>query len=145
MTSTTVVRLLLAIPGLAAIGFGIQQFVVRTHPDVSDARELALWLGGAVVLHDGLLVPTVLLLGLLISRARRLRPILRGGLLTGGCLTLIALPPLLRPGRPANPTVLPRDYWVSWSVILAATVAVTVAVAWVTRRRRSRRPRPAGR
>ncbi|MFD7403464.1 hypothetical protein ACFV7R_12475 [Streptomyces sp. NPDC059866] len=145
MTSTTVVRLLLAVPGLAAIGFGIQQFVVRTHPDLSDAREPALWLGGAVVLHDGLLVPTVLVLGLLISRARRLRPILRGALLTGGCLTLMALPLLLRPGRPANPTVLPRDYWVSWSMTLALTVAVTAAVAWVTRRRRSRRPRPAGR
>ncbi|MFD7278436.1 hypothetical protein ACFV80_15645 [Streptomyces sp. NPDC059862] len=145
MTSTTVVRLLLAVPGLTAVGFGIQQFVVRTHPDVSDARELALWLGGAVVLHDGLLVPTVLLLGLLISRARRLRPILRGALLTGGCLTLIALPLLLRPGRPANPTVLPRDYWVSWSMALALTLAVAVPVAWVLRCRRSRRQRRAGR
>ncbi|MFC9910974.1 hypothetical protein [Streptomyces sp. NPDC127197] len=145
MTSTTVVRLLLAVPGLTAVGFGIQQFVVRTHPDVSDARELALWLGGAVVLHDGLLVPTVLLLGLLISRARRLCPILRGALLTGGCLTLIALPLLLRPGRPANPTVLPRDYWVSSSMALALTLAVAVPVAWVLKCRRSRRQRRAGR
>ncbi|WP_405581624.1 hypothetical protein [Streptomyces sp. NBC_01092] len=130
MTRTTLLRLLLAAPGLAAAGFGIQQFVERTRPDLSDAWDLTVWLGGAVVLHDGLLVPAVLLLGLLIGRSR-LRPVLRGGLLTGGCLTLLALPLLLRPGSPKNPTVLPRDYWVSWSVALVVTAVVTGVVAGV--------------
>lgn len=130
MTRTTVVRLLLAAPGLAAAGFGIREFVIRTHPDLTDVWDLAVWLGGAVVLHDGLLVPAVLLLGLLIGRSR-LRPVLRGGLLTGGCLTLLALPLLLRPGNPANPTVLPRDYWASWLVVLVVTAVVTGVVTGV--------------
>ncbi|MEV6169623.1 hypothetical protein AB0L99_15540 [Streptomyces sp. NPDC051954] len=131
MTSTTLLRLLLAVPGLAAVGFGVQQFVVRTHPDLSDVGDLALWLGGAVVLHDGLLVPAVLVLGLLIGRSR-LRAVWRGGLLTGGCLTLLALPLLLRPGSPANSTVLPRDYWLSWAVVLVVTAVVTGVVAMRT-------------
>lgn len=44
-------------------------------------------------------------------------------------LTLVALPPLLRPGPRANPSVLPLDYPRNWLITLAAVAAVTVVYA----------------
>ncbi|WP_254406971.1 hypothetical protein [Streptomyces sp. GMY02] len=112
--------------GVLALGFGGLQLLVGTGP--GGVAGVALWLAGAVVLHDGVLVPLVLAAGLLIA-GTRLRPVLRAGLLTAGCLTLLALPLLLRPGKPGNPSVLPHDYPLNWAIVVGSTAAATALAA----------------
>ncbi|MGP9017434.1 hypothetical protein ACT1U9_03370 [Streptomyces sp. BR1] len=91
--------------------------------------DVVVWLVGAVVLHDGLIAPFVLLVGLGVAAARPgVRGPLRAGLLTAGCLTAIALPDILRPGPVVNVTVLPLDYVRNWLVLLGVVVLATVVV-----------------
>ncbi|WP_202532415.1 hypothetical protein [Streptomyces sp. SID3212] len=135
-TAATTVRIALGSLGVAALGFGAYELFTLTRP--GDPLNVALWLAGAVALHDGLLVPLVLGAGLFVGRSGS-RTALRGGLLTAGCLTLLALPLMLRPGKPNNPTVLPLDYPVNWALALALTALATACVAWATRPRRARR------
>ncbi len=89
-----------------------------------------MWLGGAVVVHDGFVAPLVIAVGALAAAAGlRLRGVPRAALIVAGSLTVIALPPLLRPGRVANPTVLPFDYLRNWLLAMAAVALLTVVHA----------------
>lgn len=123
--SMTVSRLLLGALGVAAAAFGVAHLLTETR--TGTVTQLVVWAAGAVVLHDGVLVPLVLAAGLLLTRGR-LRGVWRAALLTLGTVTLAALPALLRPGRPANPSVLPLDYPMGLAVV-AAAVVVGAAVA----------------
>jgi hypothetical protein len=99
-------------------------------------KDVALWLAGAIVLHDGIIAPLVLGVGLLLA-AVPARGTVRGALVVAGCLTMIALPPLLRPGAPTNPSALPLDYLRNWLIVLAAVAVVTgvlLAVRWLLRK-----------
>ncbi|MEU8779452.1 hypothetical protein [Streptomyces sp. NPDC048606] len=92
--------------------------------------RIAAWLGGAVVVHDGLLAPLVLAVGALAAAGgARPRGVPRAALIVAGSLTLIALPPLLRPGPVANPTVLPLDYPRGWLLAVAALALFTAGYA----------------
>ncbi|WP_420082175.1 hypothetical protein ACN6AT_34840 [Streptomyces sp. JL4002] len=89
--------------------------------------RIAVWLGGAVVVHDGFVAPLVFAVGALAAAAGlRLRAVPRAALIVAGSLTAIALPPLLRPGPAANPTVLPLDYLRNWLLAMAAIALFTV-------------------
>ncbi|MFE3522968.1 hypothetical protein ACFXOD_15445 [Streptomyces sp. NPDC059161] len=82
------------------------------------------------------------------NRDPRIRGLVRGALMTAGCLILVALPVLLRPLPTANSTVLPLDYVSGLLVSLAvvAAVAVLLGVArWAKGRRAARGPRGRGR
>ncbi|MFE9928474.1 hypothetical protein [Streptomyces sp. NPDC005533] len=124
--------------GLLAAAWGGWLLLSRPEP-----WRIAVWLGGAVVVHDGFVAPLVLAIGALAAAAG---PRLRGGipraaLIVAGSLTVIALPPLLRPGGVANPTVLPLDYARNWLLAMAAIALLTLAHAGarVVLRRLSRR------
>ncbi|MFF3905853.1 hypothetical protein ACFYZJ_07535 [Streptomyces sp. NPDC001848] len=106
-------------------------------PDAGDLTGVLLWLGGAALLHDLLIAPLVLAAGWLLVRGRARGPV-RGALLTAGALTAVALPVLLRPGKPANSSVLPLDYPRDWLLALAGVVVGTAMVA-LLRARRGRR------
>lgn len=126
--------------GLALMGLGVSLAWAQGTWDV------AVWLAGAVVLHDGFVAPLVLLVGLGVVAARpRVRGPLRVALVTGGCLTAIALPAILRPGPPNNATVLPLDYVRNWLVLLAVVAVAGVLAAagksaWRRRGTGGRRP-----
>ncbi|MCZ4602405.1 hypothetical protein O3S80_01160 [Streptomyces sp. Lzd4kr] len=128
MRSLNILRGAMAVSGLGLCAFGILQFVDRTSPDLQDVIDVLVWLGGAIVLHDGILVPVVLAVGWLVIKSR-FSAALRGGLLTASCLTLIALPMMLRAGKTANSTVLPMNYVANWVIVLAVTVVATGGVA----------------
>jgi hypothetical protein len=96
--------------------------------------DVLVWLAGAVVLHDGVIAPLVLVAGLLISGLKN-RGLLRGTLLTAGCLTLVALPVLLRPLPTANSTVLPLDYVRGLLVSLAVVAALALLLGAARRAR----------
>jgi hypothetical protein len=124
-------RTALGAAGLALMAVGLYLLVTG-----GQFKDVALWLAGAVVLHDLLVAPLVLAVGLLLALLPA-RGLLRGALVTAGCLTVIALPVLLAPGTPRNPSVLPLDYPRNWLLTLAAVAAVTAAVL-VARRLRGR-------
>ncbi|MFE4546584.1 hypothetical protein [Streptomyces sp. NPDC056785] len=130
-----VTRYLMGAAGVALLGEGASLLL-----DVRDLTDVLVWLGGAVVLHDALIAPLVLLAGLVLVRGGVRGPV-RGALVVAGALTLVALPVLLRPGRPANSSVLPLDYprnlLIAWATVATAMVFV-LAVRGVARRRRPR-------
>ncbi|MFJ3979824.1 hypothetical protein [Streptomyces sp. NPDC090021] len=104
--------------------------------------RIAVWLGGAVVVHDGFVAPLVLAVGALAAATGlRLRGVPRAALIVAGSLTVIALPPLLRPGGVANPTVLPLDYLRNWLLAMAAVAVFTglLAALGALKRRSGRR------
>ncbi|MDT0344680.1 hypothetical protein [Streptomyces litchfieldiae] len=129
-------RLALGAAGLALLAVGVRYLFTDT--PAGAPREVAVWLAGVVLAHDLVLAPLVLLVGLAVRHVPARRAI-RGGLLVAGCLTLIALPPLLRPGAPRNATALPLDYGRNLALLLATTALVTAAVAAVSASRRGRR------
>ncbi|MFB7455958.1 hypothetical protein [Streptomyces sp. NPDC056188] len=104
-----------------------------------DPPGVLVWLGGAVVLHDALIAPLVLLIGWVLVRGG-VRGTVRGALLVAGALTAVALPVLLRPGKPANSSVLPLDYPSNWLLTMVA-VAVAMVTALLPAARRTRRSR----
>ncbi|MGW1641400.1 hypothetical protein [Streptomyces lavendulae] len=92
--------------------------------------RIAVWLGGAVVVHDGLVAPLVMAIAVLAAlTGLRLRGAVRAALTVAGSLTAIALPPLLRPAGVANPTVLPLDYPRNWLLAMAAVALLTLMYA----------------
>ncbi|GGR76512.1 hypothetical protein GCM10010269_14630 [Streptomyces humidus] len=115
-------RVLAGTAGVALMGVGA--FLLT---DVRDPAGVLVWLGGAVLLHDVVIAPAVLLIGLVLVRGGIRGPV-RGALLVAGALTAVALPVLLRPGRTANPSVLPLDYPRNWLIALVAVAAV--AALW---------------
>ncbi|MFF3459044.1 hypothetical protein ACFYXH_32965 [Streptomyces sp. NPDC002730] len=105
--------------GLALMAVGASLLVTG-----GQLKDVALWLAGAIVLHDGVVAPLVLGTGLLLA-AVPARGTVRGALVVAGCLTVIALPVLLRPGAPKNASVLPLDYLRNWLIALAAVAVLT--------------------
>ena len=135
-------RLTVGALGTALLGYGGWLLLDQTREGT--VPRLVVWLAGAVTLHDGVLAPLVLLCGwaLGVLAPPWARGVLRGGLLVAGCWTLVALPVLVRPGRPANPSVLPLDYPRNWALGVAAVGAVTAVlllVRWRRRRQAARR------
>jgi hypothetical protein len=108
--------------------------------DVRGLPGVLLWLGGAVVLHDVVIAPMVLLIGPALVRGGVRGPV-RAALVVAGALTTVALPVLLRPGRRANSSVLPLDYPRNWLVALVVVASVT-AVWLAVRKFRDGRRRP---
>ncbi|MEX0171098.1 hypothetical protein [Streptomyces sp. LMG1-1-1.1] len=120
--------------GLALMGLGAWLTAGEPEP-----LGVLVWLAGALVLHDGILAPLVLGVGLLlVGRSRR--GLLRGASVVAGSVLLVTLPLLVRPGAPANPSVLPLPYGRNLAIVLAA-VAVVTGVLYLVRRRRDVPPR----
>jgi hypothetical protein len=121
--------------GLAVCGvaFGLWGLWLLLQSLSTDALiRLPLWLGGAVFADDFVLIPLTIAVGWVLTRLRAGAAI-RTTLLYVGITTLIAIPLMLRQGKGANPTVLPRDYLRDWLVLEAAIVLVGV-LAWRLRR-----------
>ncbi|MFC5752873.1 hypothetical protein [Actinomadura rugatobispora] len=91
----------------------------------------AVWFGGAVLAHDAVLVPCVLLVGAATTRLpRSYRRLVQGALMVGGTVTLVALPFVLGLGRRAdNPSILPLPYGRNLLIVLAAVLALAACIA----------------
>ncbi|GHF36681.1 hypothetical protein GCM10018790_12880 [Kitasatospora xanthocidica] len=142
---TATVRGLLLAAGLAVIGYGL--YGLLGDPYITDPVEILVWALGGLVIHDGLWVPLVCLLGAFLVRG----PVLRGWLVVAAAVTAVGLPAVLRADDDhGNPSVLPLPYLRNWLLVLAATAGVALLLALAGRwRRRDRaarhRPRPVGR
>lgn len=133
-------RLAVGATGVAVAVYGVV-VLLRTVPWTS-YLGIALWLAGAIVLHDAVLVPAVTVLRAGAHRAGRRLPeaalaLVKGGFVVGGVLSLFAVPEIWAQHLGSlNPSVLPGAYgqalavtWLVVAVLTAAGVAVLVALA----------------
>lgn len=99
-------RVLLVVPGLAALAWGALLFTEYALPLRPDVLGTLGWLIGGPILNDALLAPLIAVTGLLLSRLvppHWKTPIIVGTVATG-VLTLLAFPLLWRPyGTPPSP------------------------------------------
>ncbi len=125
-------RAVLLAAGVAAAAYGVWRLLDLGR---ENTRATFTWLVGGVVLHDGVFAPLVLIVGLvavwLVPR-RRLAPVVVI-LVVLVPVTLAGIPELGRFGARADrPTLLDRDYWLGWWVmvtLVVATLAVGTAIA----------------
>lgn len=97
------------------------------------------WFAGGVIVHDALLVPLTLLLGVVLLRVvpGPYRGPVQGALVLSALLTLALLPLLSGRGRtPANPSQQPLPYTRNLLLVLLAVWAVTAVLALLRARRR---------
>lgn len=132
--------------GAVFVAWGVLGLFAEQSP--AKLAGLALWLGATVFVHDGLLVPLTLLVGLvghrLLRRApHRVRQVIAAGAVVAGVLTLLAVPSIIRHPVVSNPTALPQSYgrnliWL-WLVVVAVTGAAALWAWSRSRRGRGRR------
>jgi hypothetical protein len=126
-------RVLMVLVGAAVIGYGV--YGMLGDPQISDPLDVLVWAGTAVVLHDGLWLPLVCVIGAGVARD----VVLRAGLVVAASLTVVALPAVLRADDDhGNPTLLPLHYQRNLLVLLGCC-ALGTALVWVIRRMRARR------
>ncbi len=103
-----------------------------THPAV-----VVRWVVGLAIVHDLVLVPVVLLVGVAVRRWAP-RAWLAGALLVSGAVSLVAWPLARGYGRQSsNPSLLPRNYAHGLLVVLGVTwlgaVVVALMLRWTTK------------
>lgn len=135
-------RVLLVAAGLGLVGVGGLVLLADVPP--SRWLGIAAWVGAAIVLHDGVVAPVAVAIGLGAARVRERigRPgvaVAQAALLVGAVLTAIALPAIISQARGnANPTILVGSYLpalaAAWAVL---GLVAAVAVAWSAARRRA--------
>lgn len=131
-----VVRLLLAVAGAALVVWGL--WLMRDFSREQLTSE-AFWLAGGIVLHDAVLAPVVVVIGVVAARwlPGHFRRPANLAFLIWGTLTIVFVPVLSGQGGKAdNATILGRPYWSSW---LAMTVILAAAAAFAGWRRGRRR------
>lgn len=132
-------RLILGIAGGALIAYGAWRILGTAR--LTRPRTLALWLVGAVAVHDGVLAPLTMTTGYVIGKIfkPRGRRYVTGALVTAAMITAVAAPLIHRRGRaPAGSTLEARDY-ASNLVLLLAAVALLATVAYLVRVQRDGR------
>jgi hypothetical protein len=121
--------------GFAAAAYGIVRLLEL---GVDNLVAAAAWLVGGVVVHDGLLAPLTVGVGVLLVRSRHLPGAAVTGLVVLGTVTVLAVPVLGRFGaRPDNPTLLDRNYVLGWLALATLTV-LYVGIAALAPRLRSK-------
>lgn len=126
-------RGMLGVAGAVAIGFGV--WSMRDF-EFEQLWSMIAWLIGGVVVHDFVLAPVVVVVGVTIARVvpGDVRTPLAVGLVLWGTLTLIALPALSGLGvRSDNPSLLDRPYLAAWLLCTALTAVVVSAYVWLRR------------
>ena len=141
-----VARVVLVGVGAVLVGVGGGALVAGVPP--RQWLGILLWMAGAVVLHDALFAPLVLigsrLLRRLGARVSWLQvAVVQVALVLGAAITLIAIPGIAAQSTGArNPTVLVFPYAlhlaVAWAAIGVLTAATVLAIA--LRRRRPASP-----
>ncbi|WP_375499096.1 hypothetical protein [uncultured Jatrophihabitans sp.] len=120
-------RIALGALGVAFGLFGV--FRLLTQLDTADLVQLAIWLVAALVLHDGVLSPIIVAVGVVVSRIpSRARAALQGGLIAGGLITVVAVPMIHRAyTQPASKAILRQNFTANLGILLAVVAAGAVA------------------
>jgi hypothetical protein len=116
---------------------GAFQHRIDTRP-----AELARFVFGGLLVHDAIVVPLVLGVGLVVARwvPRPFRSVVQVGVLVSACLTVYAYPLVRGYGHAAhNPSSLPHRYAANLALVLTGVVAVAGAALAVLGARSLRR------
>ena len=134
-------RIALGTAGVLLGLFGVFRLV--TQVPISDVVVLALWLIGAVAIHDGVLSPLVVSVGALLTKVPpRGRRYLQAALIAGAAVTVIALPMIYRrDSQPRAKAILLRNYAGNLAILLGIIAAVTLGLYAVRVARRSQTTR----
>ena len=132
-------RLVLGALGTLLATYG--GWLLLSRQDADGNLDALLWLVGGVVVHDALLAPVVIALGVVVSRVvpAGARAAAVAGLVVLGTLTLLAVPFLGGFGRvnaPDNTTLLDRDYTAGYLVLVVAVLVLVALPVWLATRRR---------
>ncbi len=121
-------RISLCVAGGLLLTFGV--FRLITQLDAGDLFVLGIWLVAAVVLHDGLIAPITIGVGVALTRVPpRGRRYLQGALLVAALITVIAVPLIGRRGtQPESKAILLRDYGANLALLLGLTAAVALVL-----------------
>jgi hypothetical protein len=103
-------------------------FRLFTEVSTRNLLFLALWLAGAVAIHDGVLAPVVVGIGAALRRIpARARRFVQGALIAGGLVTVIALPLIHRENsQPKVKAVLQQDFTANVAILLTIVAGVAV-------------------
>ncbi len=137
MKTAKIYRIVLGAAGVAVIGYGLLGLPTQLGP--AQLLGLLLWLAVAVLLHDGVIVPLATVAGAGLTRmGSRLRPastaIIRGALLAGAVVTLIAGVLLKAQSVARNTSALEADYAANLLWFWAALAVVAAALVYVLER-----------
>jgi hypothetical protein len=131
-TVVRICRTVLGVAGVALAGYGLLGLPTQLGPP--QLLGLLVWMAVAVLLHDGVIVPVSTVTGAGLTRVGSgLRPasgaVLRGALMTGAVVTVIAGILLKAQSVARNTSALEGDYaarllwfWVVLSVVAAVLV-----------------------
>ena len=129
------IRVVLGVAGIALALVGVRDLLGFDWSRLLPALE---WLLVGNVLHDAVLAPAVVLLGVVFTRAAPVwaRQPVTTGFVVLGTMTLVAIPVLGNFGDEAsNPSLMPRNYWAGWLILVALVVVVVAAGCWRNWRR----------
>ena len=135
-------RVTLGALGLAGIVWG--GWLLRDD-GLDRLQSTALWLVGVVVLHDAVLAPLVVALGVVAVKVlQRHRAVVAVGFLVWATVTLAVANVLSGVGgKPDMDSLLNRPYVSAWLVLTGlAVVGAVVTAAFRARLRRARAPHP---
>lgn len=137
-------RTLLGGVGVVALGYG--GWLIARWPTHTKPISLATWLAGALILHDGILVPATLIVGAVLTLALppRARRHVQGFLIVAAVVTVVTVPLVIREGK-AQPgqDLLTQDY-LSHLIWVLAAVGGLCLLAYLVRVARDRRTGPRG-
>jgi hypothetical protein len=121
-------RISLAVAGGLLLALGAFRLVTELASD--DLVVLAVWLLVAVLVHDGVIAPLTVGVGVALTRLpARGRRYVQGGLVVAAMLTVIAIPLIDRRGtQPPAKAILLRDYAGNLVLLLGLTAAVAVVL-----------------
>lgn len=117
---------------LTGVGFGLWGLWLMRDFQASQLLSIGKWLVGGVVLHDGILAPLTVGLGVLASRVLpgHLRAVAGVAFLIWATLTVAFFNVLSgQGGKPDNATVLHRPYVLSWLVMTGVIAGAAVIAA----------------
>ena len=128
--------------GLALGLFGV--FRLLTQIPFGDLAILAIWLVGAVIIHDGIVSPLVVTVGWLVSRVvpQRARRYLQAALVTAALVTVIAVPLIFREGTQPPSKALLRQHYGANLTVLVSIIAALALSAYAARIAGDRRRHP---
>lgn len=122
-------RIILSVAGVLLLLFGAFRFF--TEIPWPNLIALAMWMIGAIVIHDGILSPLVVALGYVLRRfvPDRARRYLQAALIMAALVTVVATPMLyLRGSQPGVKALLLRNYGANLTLIISIIAVVTLAL-----------------
>jgi hypothetical protein len=122
-------RTILAAAGILLGLFGVYRLLTEIPP--SSLVALGVWLLAALLIHDGLLSPAVVGVGVLLRRfvPDRGRRYLQAALLVAALATVVALPMIyLRGSQPPVKALLLQNYGLNLTLILGLIAAITLSL-----------------